>query len=186
MVSERLILGRFSYDETSKSCLRYAEDVYRGFKKARLSSSAGSEAGTIGNHGYYVVSVDYKVHLVHRLIWEHFNGGIGNGYYVDHIDRNRTNNKLNNLRLIPASLSPRNLGLRKMNNTGVTGVTFYSFQGREMYRVTWKDGKTTKFRSFSIKKYGEEEALRLACETRDKMFKEQLEKGEWYDPTHGT
>lgn len=51
------------------------------------------------NHrGYLTVYANKKMYQVHRLVWEAFNGPIPEGYTIDHIDTDRTNNKLNNLR----------------------------------------------------------------------------------------
>ena len=44
-----------------------------------------------------------RCHLVHRLVWEAFNGSIPEGYHVDHMDNNPSNNRLDNLQC----LSPR-------------------------------------------------------------------------------
>ncbi len=41
---------------------------------------------------------------------------------IDHIDRNKTNNKLENLRLVSAVLNRRNSSIRQKNKSGVTGV----------------------------------------------------------------
>lgn len=38
--------------------------------------------------------------LVHRLVWETFNGPIPESYEIDHINRNRTDNSLDNLRCV--------------------------------------------------------------------------------------
>lgn len=40
-----------------------------------------------------------KNYLVHRFIWECFNGPIPNGLEIDHIDGDPTNNKLENLKI---------------------------------------------------------------------------------------
>lgn len=39
----------------------------------------------------------------HRLVWETFNGDIPNGFEIDHIDNDKTNNRLDNLRLVTRS-----------------------------------------------------------------------------------
>lgn len=38
--------------------------------------------------------------LVHRLVWETFNGPIPEGYEIDHKNRNRADNRLDNLRCV--------------------------------------------------------------------------------------
>ena len=43
-------------------------------------------------------------------------------FQIDHIDRNKKNNKLNNLRLLDNSDQQRNTKIRSSNKSGVTGV----------------------------------------------------------------
>ena len=43
-----------------------------------------------------------KTFLVHRLLYSAFVGDIPDKMFIDHIDRNKTNNKLDNLRLVTA------------------------------------------------------------------------------------
>jgi len=54
--------------------------------------------------GYLVVSIHDgtkpKQYRVHRYVWEHFNGPIPADRVVDHIDGDKTNNALINLRLV--------------------------------------------------------------------------------------
>jgi hypothetical protein len=38
--------------------------------------------------------------LIHRFIWEYFNGKIPDSLTVDHIDEDKTNNRINNLQLL--------------------------------------------------------------------------------------
>lgn len=44
-----------------------------------------------------------KKFVIHRLMWIVFNGPIPEGYQIDHIDRNNTNNMLSNLRCVTVS-----------------------------------------------------------------------------------
>jgi hypothetical protein len=59
---------------------------------------------TYGAHrpsGYMVVFVNDKMKLVHRLVLEAFTSvDEGKGLYVDHIDRDKTNNRIENLRWV--------------------------------------------------------------------------------------
>ena len=54
--------------------------------------------------GYVFFSVKIngvrKATSVHRLVWETFNGEIPVGYEIDHIDGNKQNNALSNLRCV--------------------------------------------------------------------------------------
>ena len=50
---------------------------------------------------------------VHRLVWETFRSSIPNGMTVDHIDRNKTNNNVDNLRLATKTEQQRNKSTTK-------------------------------------------------------------------------
>jgi hypothetical protein len=54
--------------------------------------------------GYLVVTISNKEqtrqHRVHRFVWEYFNGPIPPDKVIDHIDGDKTNNALSNLRLV--------------------------------------------------------------------------------------
>lgn len=65
---------------------------------------------------YYRVTTQYnlkgKHFLVHRLIWEAFNGPIPKGYDIDHLDGNPANNCLDNLEMVTHQ---ENIKRRKMD-----------------------------------------------------------------------
>ena len=56
-------------------------------------------AGHIEKRGYTNISINGKKYRAHRLIWTYHNGKIPSGLVVDHIDCDKTNNKIENLRL---------------------------------------------------------------------------------------
>jgi len=84
----------------------------------------GYVAGFIGNHGYCTIQADGKAYPTHRLIyfWHH-------GYMpennLDHINRIRTDNRIENLREASISCNARNTGNHKDNKSGVKGVCKY-------------------------------------------------------------
>lgn len=51
---------------------------------------------TLRNNGYYG-KTNGKRTLMHRDMWEHYNGKIKSGYDIHHIDLNRENNNIDNL-----------------------------------------------------------------------------------------
>jgi hypothetical protein len=51
-------------------------------------------------NGYTRVRIAETTYQLHRLIWEHVNGEIPEGKVIDHIDFDRSNNKIENLQCI--------------------------------------------------------------------------------------
>lgn len=49
-----------------------------------------------------------KMHSIHRLVYEAFVGKINDGYELDHIDTDRTNNSLSNLRIVTSQENKNN------------------------------------------------------------------------------
>lgn len=67
----------------------------------------------INNWGYRRVTWDRGVagrvrEYAHRLVWFIFNGQIPDGLMIDHIDLDKSNNRLDNLRLITKSGNAQN------------------------------------------------------------------------------
>lgn len=56
--------------------------------------------GTLSKAGYLRIRYNGKVEYVHRLMWQHFNGPIPSGMHIDHINGNKSDNRLENLRLV--------------------------------------------------------------------------------------
>lgn len=84
---------------------------------------AGKIAGTLGNTGYLIISVDGARHPAHRLAWLLVHG-FWPPAYIDHINRNRADNRICNLRLATQSQNNVNSCLRLDNATGHKGVMF--------------------------------------------------------------
>lgn len=78
------------------------------------------------NKGYRYVSLfrngKSKNYLTHRLVWFFHNGKIPEGMEIDHIDLDRSNNKIENLRLVTHAQNMKNTPLLKTNTTGIKGV----------------------------------------------------------------
>lgn len=63
-----------------------------------------------------------KTFLIHRLIYTLFIGPIPDNMQIDHIDRNPSNNSVDNLRLANCCGNSQNVTKRKHNTTGYKGV----------------------------------------------------------------
>ena len=86
-------------------------------------ASIGKEAGGLNttpksNNKYSRISINYRTYRVHRLIWIMFNGYISKDYEIDHIDGDKLNNKIENLRLVTQQEN-------SFNNTLVRGYSWH-------------------------------------------------------------
>lgn len=69
----------------------------------------GKVAGCFKHHlGYPIVNLMKKTYTQHSIIWEMHYGPVPDGFTIDHIDRDRSNNRLENLRLADYSLQNTN------------------------------------------------------------------------------
>jgi len=66
---------------------------------SRKGRNTTKPVGSLLKNGYINFGFDGKSLLAHRVVWEMFNGKIPDGIQIDHIDRNRSNNHIENLRL---------------------------------------------------------------------------------------
>ena len=97
------------------------------FNKVKRSSNAmpNTKAGTHPNNvDYRRVSISNKIYLEHRIIWIYFNGLIPKGMFIDHINQNKKDNSIENLRLCTQSENQYNRGAYKNNTSGFKGVSF--------------------------------------------------------------
>lgn len=179
----------FVYSPDSPSYLRWKIEIRSGKNKAKINVSQGDVAGGLSNSGYYQVRVEGRLTLVHRVIWELFYGDIPEDMIIDHIDRDKLNNDIQNLRLVTKAGNNRNQKLRADSSSGVVGVNrlvnkLRSGNVAEYWKAVWFDNGV-KYKAFSIKKYGEDAAFKMACDFREKMIQELNDNGAGYTENHG-
>lgn len=73
--------------------------------------------------GYARVWVDGKFYYPHRLAWLLVYRECPD--FIDHIDRNKMNNRIENLRAVTPSENSHNLGMHHDNTSGYPGVSFH-------------------------------------------------------------
>jgi hypothetical protein len=103
----------------------------------------------LNNDGYYRVGLfnnkKKKFYSIHRLLALHFIPNPDNKDFVDHIDRNKTNNSLENLRWATRSENNQNTGLRKDNKLGEKYIHFEKAINRFRFEINREHfGKITK------------------------------------------
>ena len=103
-------------------------DGYLYNKFDRGPARKGDLAGGPRQDGYWRVSVSNKQIRLHRVIWEMHNGPIPDGLVIDHIDRDISNNRIENLRAVTIKQNSHNCNQRgiwysKKNNRWRARIT---------------------------------------------------------------
>lgn len=155
---QRLVLTQarvrelFDYDQKIGNLIRRTSQSSK--------NSVGDIVGYRGNNGYLYVRVDGRLYLVHRVIWMYVHGYFPE-HYIDHINRDKCDNRLENLREATNKCNMRNSKLRSDNKTGITGIFLLKDRGKWLANIR-VDNKT-KFLGEFID-FTEAVAHRLAAE----------------------
>lgn len=112
-------------------------------------AAAESVAGSLKSNGYRRIMVCGADCFAHRLAWAHANDRWPAGQ-IDHIDGNRTNNRIANLRDVPQSINMQNQRAAHSNNksSGMLGVCADGDRWMARIRV---DGKRLYIGTFDTK-----------------------------------
>ena len=83
----------------------------------------------VNNYGYEQFMSKGKLYQVHRAVYETFSGDIPQGYQIDHIDTNKLNNSLDNLRCVTPKENSNNLLTRNHKRRSEFGKKYYEHFG---------------------------------------------------------
>jgi len=82
----------------------------------------GSIAGYVNNNEYVIIKINQLRYAAHRLAWLYVHGKMPNKY-LDHINRNKQDNRIENLRECNNSQNAQNrLNALSINKSGYLGV----------------------------------------------------------------
>ena len=141
------------------------------YKVSRSRNKAGSKAGTYRPHdNAYQVIINGKHYLTHRIVFMMHNGYLPQ--YVDHIDRNRSNNKIENLREATHSQNAYNSTIRKDSKTGIKNVSWNKVDKSWKVRIQANNTRITigQFKDLEL-------AELVAMEARNKYHGEYANNG---------
>jgi len=88
----------------------------------------GDRAGYINRDGYRAIKVQGKLYAAHRIAFLMMHGYLPKT--IDHIDRDRDNNAISNLRECSESQNQFNKSALKSNTSGKKGVTWNKSAGK--------------------------------------------------------
>jgi hypothetical protein len=122
---------RFRYEpETGKLYWR----PHAAASRAWNTRYAGVEAAGAHNAGYFRVSLDGVKQLAHRVAWAvHF--GVWPTAQIDHINGDRRDNRVLNLRAVSNAVNSRNAACPKNNTSTVVGVAWVPKRQKWLARI---------------------------------------------------
>lgn len=168
--------------ERLKQVLKYEpESGVFTWKCVRSSALVGCVAGhTSKQTGYRIIGVDGCLFLAHRLAWMYMHGEFPPNS-IDHIDRNRQNNSICNLRPATQSQNAFNSTARSTNKSGFKGVSWCSstrkwrstamINGKQksLGRYTEIEDAASAYKAFSEVNHGDYAATELGVTFYDLM-----------------
>jgi hypothetical protein len=133
-----------------KEALHYNPDTGIFTRKVRSSNSikCGQVAGSRSSSDYCRISIDRKKFLAHRLAWLYVYGE--NPTEIDHIDHDRSNNAISNLREVSRIQNSQNMSISSSNTSGTTGVSINKKSGKWRSHI-WLHGKQVSLGVFKNK-----------------------------------
>lgn len=98
---------------------------------------AGRAVGSMAVNGYLRLRVLGKDEYSHRLAWALYYGDWPDRS-IDHLNRNRSDNSIENLRLADHNQNAANQSLRSDNTSGKKGVTWNARRGKWEAQIQFK------------------------------------------------
>lgn len=138
-VTRDQLLELFKYDKVTGNLIRA--------KDSNNQCKAGDIVGWDRGIGYNSVKINKKTYLVHRIIWIYHYGEIQEGKCIDHINGNKKDNRIENLREVCKHENCTN-----RNKTDLKNLTS-KYKGVHRNKKSDKSGKFYSCISFNKVKY---------------------------------
>lgn len=128
------------------------------WKNAFHSSLKNQRAGSVDKKGYRRVTINGKEYREHRLIYAMHNNAVPD--QIDHIDGNKANNLIENLRPTDARQNQYNRRLSKANTSGVKNVHWSKTNQKWIvaFKINGKDHRIGAFDDLEVAKIAAVEA----------------------------
>jgi hypothetical protein len=155
-----------------KEALQYSPEtgVFKWKIQTSVRISVGDDAGTKTRTGYIHIKLDGYIYAAHRLIWMYMYGFFPKN--IDHIDHDRSNNRLPNLRDVTHIENMSNQKIRSTNTSGIMGVRW------DENRNKWHTRIRAQGKNFHLGRFQD---FFLACCARKSA---ELKYG--FHPNHGS
>lgn len=94
-------------------------EIHRTYMNGKVLKVKGRDNGL----GYLQLGIGGRTKYFHRVVWEHANGPIPAGFQIDHINGDKSDNRITNLRIVTKHQNMQNQHrAHTRSKTGVKGV----------------------------------------------------------------
>ena len=123
--------------EQLRSILDYDPETGIFTWKVRTSTSVkvGDVAGCLGGGGYLLIQLQSRKYKAHRLAWLYMCGSWPKDQ-IDHINRDRADNRISNLREVSHKQNHQNRSKPSNNTSGHSGVSWYRRDSKWQATIT--------------------------------------------------
>lgn len=125
----------------------YKEYILKHFKYengALIRDDRKNSTGSYDKDGYLIIKVKGKQFKYHRIVWLLNYGDFPNGE-IDHINRNKNDNRIENLRLATRKIQNQNKDFKPNKNTNVVGIYIDNTRGLKKKYSFKHNGKSFRF-----------------------------------------
>jgi len=127
--------------EELKRLLRY--DPETGIFTRLVSPARNVKVGDVAGgicHGYIRIKINSRGYAAHRLAWLYVYGECPAGE-IDHINHDRSDNRIVNLRCVSLQDNQKNQRMAKKNTSGFNGVCWHKVTRKWMAQISVNDEK---------------------------------------------
>jgi len=129
--------------ERLRSLLLYdPETGYFCWRITKANKNAGELAGCIAPSGYVFIGIDGRIYRAHRLVWLYLHG-VWPENQMDHVNLDRSDNRIANLRLASSAQNKANRRKDCRNRSGLKGA--YWDRERQNWSSFIKTGGKSRF-----------------------------------------
>jgi len=125
----------------------------------------GQIAGSKNKPGYLKIGIEGKVYSAHRLAWLYLYGEIPKGVEIDHVNGNKSDNRIVNLRLATHQQNMENQKTHATNKSGYKGVSWWAPTKK------WKAQIGHQGKKYHIGLYQTKEEAKVAYEERAQQLR---------------
>ena len=138
-------------------------------KTTRGGQKKGSVAGIINDRGYRVIGINGDKFKAHRLVWAWHHGDEPEN--IDHIDGDKSNNRITNLRACTHLDNCANRGAPPNNTSGIKGLSWHKRD--KVWRARVAAGGKRYEKAFKDK----DDAVKFVRELRERLHGEFANHG---------